>query len=197
MELISASGGASVDAAARSVTVRISDDGDVSPPGTPRKPALVRVTGGVAELSALGVDPSNTGGAAEVIARRTILRVLAAGGREPVSSIVAGLRQETTYSFVAVVSNSLYDSPESGILVVTTTRATPPSAPQELRLTLRTGGMLRVQWNEPVDLGGVDISRYVILVYATNPDGTVRIGTRGVAPVASTKLIFIRVCCSY
>ena len=174
MTLLSLSGGAVLDDTALSVTVRIVDDGDVSPPAAPRKPILIRSTGGVLELSTGGIDPSNTGGEAETIQQRTLFRVLADGGRELVPSLVTGLKQASTYRFVAVVSNSRYKSPESPVLTVVTTRATPPSSPLALHLTMRTGGMLQVGWNEPQDLGGVDLHRYVILVYSTAADGSVR-----------------------
>lgn len=157
------------------VTVRILDDGDVSPPAAPRKPSVVRATGGVLELSTVGTDPSNTGGTSEIIERRTIRRVQANGVLVDVPLVVSGLRELTTYQFVSVVANSLFESAASPTLVVSTTRATPPSAPQNLRLTRRTGGLLRLAWDAPTDLGGVDLLRYVVHAYKVDNDGQVRV----------------------
>lgn len=157
----------------RRVTVRIMDDGDVSAPGVPRRPVLVRSTGGLLELSLAGVDPANKGGASEVISARRILRVLGTGALEPATVTLTGLRALTTYEFVVIVSNSQFDSPPSKVFAAMTTRVTPPSSPRNVELSRRTGGMLLIEWEQPVDLGGVALSGYFVHVYQTS-QGQVR-----------------------
>ena len=151
----------------------------MSPPGVPRRPTLLRSTGGLLALSLADIDPANRGGASEVISNRRILRVLDTGAFELVSATVTGLRALTTYEFVVVVSNSQFDSPPSAVFAATTTRVTPPSAPLNVALSHRTGGMLALTWEAPVDLGGVALSAYIVYVYKTS-QGQVR--TAGLSP---------------
>lgn len=170
IKLTQVTGGAAINASSDSVSVVIVDDGDVSPPGQPRKPALVRTTGGVLELSLDSVDPSNAGGAAEVIVGRTPYLLGPGGVLVSVSTTVRGLRALTTYQFVAIVENSQFRSLPSAVLVATTTRPTPPSAPLGVNVFGRTGGLLLLTWTEPVDTGGVDLNGYVVHVYKTDDD---------------------------
>ena len=173
--IASVSGGASITPSASEAEVTILDDGDVSPPGVPRKPVLVRATGGVLELSVATSDPLNTGGAAEVITARKLFRVIGDGTYTEVDLVVGGLAASSTYSFVLVVSNSLFDSPKSEPLVVTTLPATAASEPLDVQQSDVTGGIIVVRWAAPFDQGGAPVVGYTIDMFAVGSDGLVRV----------------------
>ena len=160
----SVTGGALIDAGARTVVMSVLDDGDVSAPGTPSQPTLVRATGGMMELSLDGVDPATTGGASEAIVGRKLYRDMGGGVLQEVGLRVNALSALTTYAFVAVVRNSQFESPPSAPLVVATAAGSLPTAPSGLGVDGTTGGSVAVSWSEPFDVGGVAVVGYVVQV---------------------------------
>ena len=177
LNVVAVTGGAAINATATTVTITITDDGDISAPGAPSPPVVVRVTGGMIELSAGGIDPVATGGANQTIVARAVWRLLDTGDMVPLASYaVTALQAASTYQFVATVSNERFTSAVSGTRTVATTRVTPPSAPRGVVLTHRTGGMVQLGWVGPEDSGGEAVTGYTVRVHSVDSGGEVRRG---------------------
>ena len=165
MTVIDVRGGAAINTTTNAVTLAIIDDGDVSAPAAPLPPALARATGGLLEMSVSGVDPLDTGGAAETIVSRQLLKLDPTGDWIPVDSVTSGLAAGSVHYFSVRVSNSLFTSKASAVAAVSTTAATVPSAARDLQVQHATGGSILVSWTAPEDLGGVLIDRYTVYTY--------------------------------
>lgn len=165
LTLTSVRGGATINTSLATASVTISDDGDVSPPPAPHPPVATRKTGGLIQLSVADGDPVHAGGVHESIVQRHAWRVLPSGLLSKVhNGSATGLTANTAYRFVATVTNSRYESPLSAPLIVKTSGPSVPSAPTNIVIRGRTGGIFVVGWEAPFDGGGTDIVAFNVHV---------------------------------
>ncbi|KAF1320447.1 hypothetical protein FI667_g12333, partial [Globisporangium splendens] len=136
-------------------------------PGTAPLLILVRYTGGIIELQ--WIAPKDTGGV--LLTGYVLYSVTPTGLRKPLFTSNASvltyidrdLTEATTYSYAVVASNAVGASPWSDVLVRTTSPASPPSVPPNVRqLAHNTGGAIEIGWERPIDTGGQPLKGYLV-----------------------------------
>ena len=85
--------------------------------------------------------------------------------------MVGGLTATSAYSFVVTATNAIATSPTSTVAVLSTGELSAPSPPRDLALSAATGGALTLEWEAPLDFGGIDLKSYHVTMLA--PQGAV------------------------
>ncbi|TYZ67017.1 hypothetical protein PybrP1_011487, partial [[Pythium] brassicae (nom. inval.)] len=80
------------------------------------------------------------------------------------------LKRNTRYNVKYQVKNSVGPSAFGAVQSITTKERSLPSAPLNLSVTNVTGGAVELTWDEPLDIGGRDITGYAIMIKAATSD---------------------------
>ncbi|GLD91908.1 hypothetical protein PINS_up000441 [Pythium insidiosum] len=73
------------------------------------------------------------------------------------------LQRRASYQVKYQVLNTVGPSDVGPVLTVETLDKSLPSAPLQVTMTRRTGGAIDLSWQEPLDVGGRDISGYIVM----------------------------------
>lgn len=154
-----------------------------SPPSPPTDPAIAGspgVTGGAASLS--WAAPDDLGGVA--LSGFSVYKVFSNGSvidevwvdfdawhasswseAETVygSTTVGGLEHTTAYEWVVTATNAAGESSRSSSITATTDRVTRPSPPRDVTGVPVAGDVVSVQWQVPLDTGGVPTLTYHVM----------------------------------
>lgn len=78
------------------------------------------------------------------------------------------LSRETTYTLKFQVVNAVGPSDYSPVTLQTTLERSLPSAPLNVSVALATGDALQLVWEEPLDVGGPDVTGYTVTLVSIN-----------------------------
>ncbi|KAJ0393924.1 hypothetical protein ATCC90586_008639 [Pythium insidiosum] len=141
-----------------------------SNPDVPDPPPMAVLTWRSAgAMSITMLKPINVGGS-EIQRYRLFLR---APGDLEFSQVYEGessthtiyrLQRRTPYQVKYQVVNVVGPSDFGAVLTAETLEKSLPSAPLRLEMTRRTGGAIGLSWQEPLDVGGRDISGYIVMI---------------------------------
>lgn len=151
-------------------------------PDPPPIPLITKVTAGA--ISVQMQDPFNVGGT--VI--QTYRLFLMEEGELEYTMVYEGvsrnhtvyrLKYNTLYQVRSQVQNLVGPSESSVVRNVTTEQRSLVSAPFNVTVANITGGAIRLVWDEPLDVGGRDITGYAIMIRASNPTASDIVGYDG------------------
>ncbi|KAJ0392624.1 hypothetical protein P43SY_007456 [Pythium insidiosum] len=141
-----------------------------SNPDVPDPPPMAALTWRSAgAMSIAMLKPINVGGS-EIQRYRLFLR---APGDLEFSQVYEGesstytiyrLQRRTPYQVKYQVVNAVGPSDFGPVLTAETLEKSLPSAPLRMEMTSRTGGSIGLSWQEPLDVGGRDISGYIVMI---------------------------------
>jgi hypothetical protein len=128
---------------------------------------LVKVTGGLLRFEV--TPPANFGGS-EILryifyVNETIADVVQLSNTE---YDIVGLSAESYYSVAVSATNSIGESSQSSLFVVSTTVASAPGAIPSLSLISKTTSTITVGWAMPPDTGGDEISLFKIRISSSD-----------------------------
>lgn len=151
-------------------------------PDPPPVPLITSVTAGA--ISVMMQDPFNAGGS--VI--ETYRLFLMEDGELEYTLVYEGisrnhtvyrLKHSTLYQVRSEVRNLVGPSGSSVARSVTTEQRSLVSAPLNVTVVNITGGAIRLAWEEPLDIGGRDITGYTIMIKTSNPADSDIVGYDG------------------
>ncbi|GMF21429.1 unnamed protein product [Phytophthora lilii] len=151
-------------------------------PDAPPIPTITWVSAGAMTISMF--DPVNVGGSSIQEYRLYIraddsLDFMSVYGGSSREHTVYRLRYQTVYHIKYQVVNSVGPSAYSPIKTNQTLSKSLPSAPIDIMMLERTGGAIKLTWNEPLDVGGRDITGYAIKIVSINGSSANIIGYDG------------------
>ena len=150
------------------------------PPSSPTGVTATGVTGGAYTLSWL--PPLNDGYSS--VTKYSVRVQTSTGASEQFEKYVSAVESRTVFTSrdddavriehvirdaqagsshtIAIIAHNVEGASSVALLVVSLLTATPPTPPTSVTQTAKTGGSVTVQWEPPVDLGGVPIREYVV-----------------------------------
>lgn len=147
-----------------------------SNPDVPDPPPLATIANITAGAISIAMhDPLNIGGSAIQYYRLFLMEDDASGfamiyeGTSP-NHTVYRLKRKTAYHIKYQVKNIVGPSAFSAVQTITTKANSLSSAPLNLTVVKVTGGAVELSWDEPLDIGGRDITGYTIMIKSSSPD---------------------------
>ncbi|GMF22595.1 unnamed protein product [Phytophthora fragariaefolia] len=149
-------------------TIVILDDSDVSPPGLPTSVQITKLSGGAVNVSWL--PPGHLG--AKIVSvlsyNVSVLDVQSKLNREQTAetcyAMILQLTARSAYQISIAAKNDKLIGQYTSPMSITMGGPTPASAPLNIQVLSRTGGMITLTWDAPLDFGGVDIVGYRAIV---------------------------------
>ncbi|KAG4059859.1 hypothetical protein PC123_g5228 [Phytophthora cactorum] len=156
-----------------------------SSPVYPDMPPIAAVTWASAGAMTIGMfDPVNIGGA-NIQEYRLFMR---ADDEVEFASVFSGasaehtvyrLRYQTVYYIKYQVVNSVGPSAYSPIVSNQTLSKSLPSAPTDVSVIDKTGGAITLAWNEPLDVGGREVTGYTVKIVSIGGNSANVVGYDG------------------
>ncbi|KAG6969808.1 hypothetical protein JG687_00003001 [Phytophthora cactorum] len=170
-----------------------------SSPVYPDMPPIAAVTWASAGAMTIGMfDPVNIGGA-NIQEYRLFMR---ADDEVEFASVFSGasaehtvyrLRYQTVYYIKYQVVNSVGPSAYSPIVSNQTLSKSLPSAPTDVSVIDKTGGAITLAWNEPLDVGGREVTGYTVKIVSIGGNSANVVGYDGKGvPLLFWVIIFMK-----
>ncbi|KAK1948572.1 Fibronectin type-III domain-containing protein 3a [Phytophthora citrophthora] len=137
-------------------------------PGPPPSPCFLKATGGMISMSLM--KPTNMQGARctgfSIMVKDNVGNVIenSIDANDDVAYDATYLQANTNYAISTAVITNLGTTSYSSSTTMSSTNPTPPTQPLAVAAVNITGSSAEMKWSLPLDIGGVNISGYTIIL---------------------------------